>query len=660
MSNQVTPETVDSVSIVSSSSSTDAATSTTTDNSGSDITVSASSSSTDAATSATTDASGSDITVSASTTSSSSSETSDSSTATSSSSSSSSSDTTVSTSSSSDISISTSTASSSSLSSTSVSTSASATASSNGNTATTRSQWGDYSIYTDYNTIAPDTGVTREYWFELSEVTIAPNGVERYAMAINGSIPGPTIYADWGDTVVVHVTNALTTSHNGTSIHFHGIRQNYTNQNDGVASITQCPTPPGSVETYTWKAVQYGSTWYHSHFALQAWEGVFGGIIINGPASANYDEDLGVMMLNDWDHSTVDELWALTPGGLPTLETGLINGTNVWGTGGHRWNTSVTAGTSYRLRLVNGAINSHFKFMIDDHTLTVIASDLVPVVPYTTDYIDIGMGQRYDVIITANQASTADSFWLRAIPQSTCSDTDNANDIKGIIYYGSSTATPTTTAYTFTDSCDDETSSLVPVVAANVGDETWETVEIAALGGPTPGGAFVQRWTLNSTSMTVDWKDPSLLQIHNSEAFVTSNAIIELDGVDEWAYLVIETDMTIPHPIHLHGHDFFILSQGTGTFSQDSINLTNPPRRDTAMLPGQGYLALAFKTDNPGAWLMHCHIGWHTTEGFALQFIERKSEIMALTDTTSLVSQCANWAAYQTAQAISQGSDSGI
>jgi FtsP/CotA-like multicopper oxidase with cupredoxin domain len=197
------------------------------------------------------------------------------------------------------------------------------------------------------------------------------------------------------------VTNALSISHNGTSLHFHGIRQNYTNQHDGVASITQCPTPPGSAETYTWRAVQYGSTWYHSHFALQAWQGVFGGIVINGPASENYDEDLGIMLLSDWDHSTVDELWAASPGGLPTLETGLINGTNVWGDDGsstqvgHRWNASLVEGTSYRLRLVNGAINSHFKFMVDEHTLTVIASDLVPITPYTTDYIDIGIGKMF-------------------------------------------------------------------------------------------------------------------------------------------------------------------------------------------------------------------------------------------------------------------------
>jgi FtsP/CotA-like multicopper oxidase with cupredoxin domain len=62
---------------------------------------------------------------------------------------------------------------------------------------------------------------------------------------VNGTFPGPTLFADWGDTVVVTVYNGLTD--NGTSIHFHGIRQNYTNQADGVASITQCPTAPGDV-----------------------------------------------------------------------------------------------------------------------------------------------------------------------------------------------------------------------------------------------------------------------------------------------------------------------------------------------------------------------------------------------------------------------------
>lgn len=101
-------------------------------------------------------------------------------------------------------------------------------------------------------------------------------------------------------TLGVHLTNSL--QNNGSGIHFHGIRQNWTDQMDGVPSITQCPVAPGDSYTYEWKAVQYGTGWYHSHFYVQAWNGVFGGILINGPASANYDVDLGHIFLNDWYH----------------------------------------------------------------------------------------------------------------------------------------------------------------------------------------------------------------------------------------------------------------------------------------------------------------------------------------------------------------------
>ncbi|KAI0546190.1 multicopper oxidase [Xylaria curta] len=527
-----------------------------------------------------------------------------------------------------------------------------------GNTATTRSEWCDYSIDTDYTSEVPDTGVTREYWLELTDVTVAPDGVSRSAMAVNGSIPGPTLFADWGDTVVVHVINSLTTSNNGTSIHFHGIRQNYTNQNDGVSSITQCPTAPGETITYTWRAEQYGSTWYHSHFALQAWEGIAGGIIINGPATANYDEDLGIILLSDWDHSTVDELYTeAETSGPPTLDTGLINGTNVYDDGGFRFNVSFTSGTSYRMRLVNGAVDSHFKFSIDNHTMTVIAADLVPIEPYNATVLDIGMGQRYDIVVTADQASVADDFWIRAIPQSACSENDNSDDIKGIVTYADSPSTPTTSEWDYTDGCDDETDNIVPYISKTVGDVEYDTSEDVAV--TQTSGLF--KWTLNSTSMVVDWANPTLSQIVDGDtSFETDDAVIELSDANVWIYMAIDTSLAVPHPIHLHGHDFYILAQDTGTYSDDvTLNTANPPRRDTAMLPASGYLVIAFETDNPGAWLMHCHIGWHTSEGFALQFIERYDEIAALTDSDSLTSNCDAWSTFQDSSSITQ-EDSGV
>ncbi|KAI1398420.1 multicopper oxidase [Hypoxylon fuscum] len=527
-----------------------------------------------------------------------------------------------------------------------------------GNTATTRSEWCDYSIDTDYMTEVPDTGVTREYWIELTDVTVSPDGVSRAGMAINGSIPGPTLFADWGDTVTVHVTNSLTTSGNGTSIHWHGIRQNYTNEQDGVVSITQCPTSPGDSMTYTWRATQYGSTWYHSHIGLQAWMGVAGTIIINGPATANYDEDLGTVFLSDWSHSTADELWiSAETNGPPTMDNGLINGTNVFDDGGERFQVSFTSGTSYRIRLVNGAIDTHFKFSIDNHTMTVISSDLVPLQPYNTTVLNIGMGQRYDIIVTADQADVADNFWMRAIPQSACSDNDSEDNIRGIVSYTDTVSTPETTGWDYTDSCDDETSNLVPYVSKTVGSSLSTTAETAGIA--VVDGLF--KWTLNSTSMLVDWADPTLMQVMNEiTEFETDDSVIQLPNANEWVYIAIMTELAVPHPIHLHGHDFSILAQGTGTYdSSVTLNLDNPPRRDVAMLPASGYLVLGFETDNPGVWLMHCHIGWHTGQGFGLQFIERYTEIAAITDSDALSDSCSAWGTYQATTTVGQ-EDSGI
>ncbi|KKY22076.1 putative multicopper oxidase [Diplodia seriata] len=520
-------------------------------------------------------------------------------------------------------------------------------------------------VDTDYYNEVPETGVTREYWFDLQEVTVAPDGIERIALTVNGTIPGPTIEADWGDNVVVHVTNNLASSMNGTSIHFHGIRQNYTNQHDGVVSITQCPTAPGSNYTYTWRATQYGTTWYHSHFALQAWEGVFGGIKINGPATANYDVDLGHVFLNDWSHETSSSLEIVSESqGPPTLENALINGTNVYNDSGvvtgSRFETTWEAGTSYRLRLVSGAIDTQFKFSVDNHTMLVIANDLVPIVPYNTTVLNIGMGQRYDVIITADQESIGTDFWMRAIPQTACSNNDNPDNIKGIVRYSTSISSddPETTGYEYTNECVDEAmSDLVPYLSKNAESGT-SLLEAVTLGRNTDN---YNRWYMNSTSMVVEWNNPSLLQVYeNDTMFTDTSGVVRLDTANEWVVFVIDTTMPVPHPIHLHGHDFNVLAQGTGTYdSSVTLNLDNPPRRDVAMLPSAGYLVIAFETDNPGAWLMHCHIGWHTSEGFAIQILERWDEIEPLIDYDVLEDNCNAWDSYVEANSVEQD-DSGV
>ncbi|KAJ5652889.1 extracellular dihydrogeodin oxidase/laccase [Penicillium longicatenatum] len=527
------------------------------------------------------------------------------------------------------------------------------------NSASNRTCWKDgFDISTNYYDNVPDTGVVREYWFNIENTTAAPDGVELPAQLINGSFPGPTIIADWGDTVVIHVTNALQA--NGSGLHFHGIRQNHTNQMDGVPSLTQCPIAPGDSYTYRWRAVEYGTGWYHSHFYVQAWDGVFGGVLINGPATANYDVDLGHVFLNDWYHQTADQLvLQAATGGPPTAPNGLINGTNVWGELGSRWETGFTPGTRYRIRVVNAAADQHFRFMIDDHELEVIANDFVPIVPFTTNQLSVGMGQRYDVIVTAKNASSG-NFWLRAIPQEACSETDATDLVKGIIRYdNSSTADPTTTAWSYTDSCADEAASdLVPYLQVNASESSYydesENVEVQVTDN-------AMLWLMNGTSFDTQWEYPTLMQVaENNQTWLEKQRVIHLPEANKWMYFVIHSPFAQDHPMHMHGHDFWVLGSGYGNFDtsmRDGLTLVNAPRRDVVMLPASGYVVIAMKTVNPGVWLMHCHIAWHTSEGFAVQLLERESEIQI--NDSILKSTCKAWSEYAITDDVVQH-DSGI
>ena len=217
------------------------------------------------------------------------------------------------------------------------------------------------------------------------------------------------------------------------------------------------------------------------------------------------------------------------------------------------------------------------------------------------------------MVVNADQADVASDFWLRFIPQAACSSNDMADNIRGIIHYGGSTGAPNTTQYDFTDECVDMDSSLlVPHVQKDVPvDHFYQEQEDVGLAFTTEG---TLRWTINGSTLAVQWGDPTVLQIINNDTtFDTSQNLIRLDEAEQWAYIIIETSLGIAHPIHVHGHDFYLLAQETGTFSSDTaLKLNNPPRRDVAMLPANGFLVLAWETDNPGAWLVHCHIGWHT------------------------------------------------
>lgn len=165
------------------------------------------------------------------------------------------------------------------------------------------------------------------------------------------------------------------------------------------------------------------------------------------------------------------------------------------------------------------------------------------------------MGQRYDVIVTANQASIASDFWLRAIPDTFCSTNYNPDLIKGIIHYDDSTATPTTTAYTITenDCLGEPSASIVPFVAltASTAADVSLDDEVTVEAGDIETGV-VEKWFLGDVNFVVNWNQPTaLLIVEGENTYNESYAVTEMPTKDSWMTLIIEQTFPLPRKSYL-------------------------------------------------------------------------------------------------------------
>ncbi|KAF1808399.1 laccase [Eremomyces bilateralis CBS 781.70] len=543
----------------------------------------------------------------------------------------------------------------------------------------TRSCWSNgFSIATDFDEKWPNTGKTVYYTLELRNTTCNPDGNgNRTCLLFNDQLPGPTIIADWGDTIAVTVKNFL--PDNGTSIHWHGVRMLDTVTEDGVNGITECPLAPGDTKVYTFRATQFGTTWYHSHHSAQYGDGAVGTLIINGPAAANYDIDLGTYSVTDWYYPTAFQINAISHQNLqvqappPPGDTILINGTNKHPTsdGGSYSKVKLTPGKKYRLRLVNTSVDNNIRVSLDGHKMKIITGDFIPVQPIDREWILLGIGQRYDIVIQANQP--VGNYWFRAIAAAPCASGNRFSALSIFQYDGAPNADPTTTGFTVPTTCADE-APLVPWVKNNVPSESFISqaqnldVDLGRQQVTTNGESIVV-WAVNMTAIDIQWEKPTLQYlIDGNTNYPQVSNLIEIPAGQQWTYWIIQetggtgTRVPIPHPMHLHGHDFYILGSGRGTFDKNvnvaDLKFNNPDRRDVTFLPGGGWVVVAFPTDNPGAWLMHCHVAWHIGEGLGVQFLERKSEITL--PGPAWQQTCTNWKRYYSGNPAWLKEDSGL
>jgi manganese oxidase len=219
------------------------------------------------------------------------------------------------------------------------------------------------------------------------------------AYAINRQVPGPRLDLTEGDRVRINFTNHLPDS---ATMHWHGLV--VPNAMDGPGNITQVPVPPGGHYTYEYQVSQSGTYFYHSHTRPDRQQalGLYGALIIhpkNGGAevSATYDY---VVQLQEWlrrDGLTYPAM--LMEGGLPNYFT--INGKAYPATD----TLHMRVGETIKLRIIGTNNNFIHPMHMHGGPFTVIARDGIPLgsAAFQADVINVGPGQRYDVIWPARE-----------------------------------------------------------------------------------------------------------------------------------------------------------------------------------------------------------------------------------------------------------------
>ncbi|KAI2628639.1 putative multicopper oxidase [Hypoxylon sp. NC1633] len=429
--------------------------------------------------------------------------------------------------------------------------------------------WGDMSpSNTNPYRTRPDTGVTRTYDFTITKETAAPDGVEAELLLVNSQFPGPLVECDWGDYVEITVHNNL--SDDGTSIHWHGMLQQETPWMDGVPGVAQCPIAPGSSYTYRFKPDLYGTCWYHSHYEAQAVSGFSGPMVIHGPSHVDYDIDLGPIVASDYFHEFYD---VVTKGFLEnrvevTLsDNNLINGKNSYnGNDAPLASFNFTSGKTHRLRLINTSAFAVQKISIDGYTMIIMANDLVPIQPYETDVITLAAGQRSDVLVHATGSPT-DSTWLRAYKPPDCSPGKEGSYIAtAAIFYENADRTrmPTTQpgANAYNKYCgNDPLDQAIPAYPLTPGDPSMTEILPVEL---RPNGSS-NLWYMANRTFRVDYNDPQLLNARDGNFNFPHIQNVHDYGSNSSLRFIIENTGFQPHPVHMHGHNFWVLQEGPCT-----------------------------------------------------------------------------------------------
>ncbi|WP_068397283.1 multicopper oxidase family protein [Kribbia dieselivorans] len=420
-------------------------------------------------------------------------------------------------------------------------------------------------------------------------------GREVTTWAYNGSVPGPLVRANAGDFLRLTLNNRLPAD---TTIHWHGLRLR--NAADGVPGLTQDPVASGEKFVYEFTAPDPGTYFFHPHVGVQLDRGLYAPMIIDDPREPGAYDAEWIIVLDDWIDGTgttpddvleklIADGGAADSGGMGGMDHGSMGGmaaAGPWGDAGDVTypyflingkpatdpdHLSAKPGQKVRLRVINAASDTIFAVALGGHRMMITHTDGHTVKPTEVGAFYIGMGERYDVIVTLADGV----FPLVARPFGKTS----GGQAMALVRTGKGSrpradVKPAELAGTILIG-----STLQPAESAKLPAKNPDTtLDLSLEGSMKP-----YRWGMNGAvygqNEPLSVKEGQRLRINVTNA----------------------TMMT--HPLHLHGHTFA---------------LPSGLRKDTVLLAPMQATAIDLDADNAGDWMVHCHNIYHAEAGMMI------------------------------------------
>lgn len=376
-------------------------------------------------------------------------------------------------------------------------------------------------------------------------------------LGLNGSMPGPELRVRRGERIAIEVENGL---NEGTAVHWHGIRLE--NQMDGVPMLTQELINPSDIKTYSFVPPDAGTYWYHSHYISheQVARGMMGPLIVEDDTPPDVDHDITVL-LSDWQMQE--------DGSLSEEFTDMRSVAH----GGYMGNFAraflsqeqVQVGDRVRFRLINAATNRIFPTSISGVSGSVVALDGMALAkPRLLADLVLAPAQRADLIV----------------------DITGPVGFDMVTRQGSYRLADLAAIGTNTDRQAGPILALTPPDLPKPSEPTQHltlTMMGGAMGGRHDGDNI---WAFNNVSD---------LQADPFGSFERGETV----------RITMVNDTSFQHGIHLHGHHFYEVGD------DDALG----DLRDTTLVNARESRDIICVFDNPGRWLLHCHMLSHAAGG---------------------------------------------